>query len=366
MRLISVLALNPARWSPHGEATVPRYSRSSVTGRVTSLIVRSPVSLYSPSPASSTLVERKVMVGYFSTSKKSALRRCSSRPASPLLTPATSMTATTDDSSGFSAIVTVPLVTREPAADLGHHQVAGGERHVGVRGVERPGAGGRQGGLGGLYGLRQLPWCAPRVIVHCNSCELNGCATQVSSRLLRDASRFLSGGTIRAWRSEARHGGALAHGARDAGLAGPDQVTTGVLGALDGELQAEHGLSLGEYEVLVHLSEEPDHSLRMTDLAGPAPPLAERHHPPDRRPGARRPRRAPAVSVRPPGIERGAHRRGLAPARGGRAHPRARRARALHRPAERAEIANLAAALVERRASIATRPPAAATKRSGD
>jgi DNA-binding MarR family transcriptional regulator len=46
------------------------------------------------------------------------------------------------------------------------------------------------------------------------------------------------------------------------------QVTTGVLGALDNELQAEHGLSLGEYEVLVHLSEEPDQSLRMTDLAG--------------------------------------------------------------------------------------------------
>ena len=46
------------------------------------------------------------------------------------------------------------------------------------------------------------------------------------------------------------------------------RVTTGVLGALDGELQAEHGLSLGEYEVLVHLSEEPEHSLRMTDLAG--------------------------------------------------------------------------------------------------
>jgi DNA-binding MarR family transcriptional regulator len=45
------------------------------------------------------------------------------------------------------------------------------------------------------------------------------------------------------------------------------QVTTGVLGALDNELQKEHGLSLGEYEVLVHLSEEPDHSLRMTDLA---------------------------------------------------------------------------------------------------
>ena len=46
------------------------------------------------------------------------------------------------------------------------------------------------------------------------------------------------------------------------------EVTTGVLATLDTELRAEHGLSLGEYEVLVHLSEEPDHSLRMTDLAG--------------------------------------------------------------------------------------------------
>jgi DNA-binding MarR family transcriptional regulator len=44
-------------------------------------------------------------------------------------------------------------------------------------------------------------------------------------------------------------------------------VTTGVLGTLDNELRAEHGLSLGEYEVLVHLSEAPDRSLRMTDLA---------------------------------------------------------------------------------------------------
>src|SRR3954454_3064632 len=44
-------------------------------------------------------------------------------------------------------------------------------------------------------------------------------------------------------------------------------VTTGVLSNLDNELRAEHGLSLGEYEVLVHLSEAPAGSLRMTDLA---------------------------------------------------------------------------------------------------
>src|SRR5690349_8742328 len=45
-------------------------------------------------------------------------------------------------------------------------------------------------------------------------------------------------------------------------------VTTGVMATLDNELRAEHGLSLGEYEVLAYLSEAPDHSLRMTDLAG--------------------------------------------------------------------------------------------------
>ena len=66
--------------------------------------------------------------------------------------------------------------------------------------------------------------------------------------MVEQATRWLTGPEMQAWRALI-------------------QVTTGVLGALDGELQAEHGLSLGEYEVLVHLSEEPESSLRMTDLA---------------------------------------------------------------------------------------------------
>ena len=61
--------------------------------------------------------------------------------------------------------------------------------------------------------------------------------------------RWLSGEEQRAWRALIR-------------------VTTGVMATLDGELRAEHGLSLGEYEVLVLLSETPERSLRMTDLAG--------------------------------------------------------------------------------------------------
>src|SRR5438045_1350284 len=36
---------------------------------------------------------------------------------------------------------------------------------------------------------------------------------------------------------------------------------------LDGELKTEHGLSLGEYDVLVRLARVPDRRLRMAELA---------------------------------------------------------------------------------------------------
>ena len=41
-----------------------------------------------------------------------------------------------------------------------------------------------------------------------------------------------------------------------------------VLAELEAELEASHGLSLGEYAVLVALSESPEQRLRMTELAG--------------------------------------------------------------------------------------------------
>lgn len=44
-------------------------------------------------------------------------------------------------------------------------------------------------------------------------------------------------------------------------------VQTRLLARLDAELTREHGLSLGDYEVLVHLSEAPGRALRMTQLA---------------------------------------------------------------------------------------------------
>ncbi len=46
------------------------------------------------------------------------------------------------------------------------------------------------------------------------------------------------------------------------------RTTTGVLATLDAELQAAHGLTLGDYEVLVILSEAPNRAMRMSELAG--------------------------------------------------------------------------------------------------
>ncbi|MGJ9421755.1 MarR family winged helix-turn-helix transcriptional regulator [Aeromicrobium sp. CF3.5] len=44
--------------------------------------------------------------------------------------------------------------------------------------------------------------------------------------------------------------------------------TTALTDQLDRELRAAHGLSIHEYEILVRLSEAPDRSIRMAELAG--------------------------------------------------------------------------------------------------
>jgi DNA-binding MarR family transcriptional regulator len=43
--------------------------------------------------------------------------------------------------------------------------------------------------------------------------------------------------------------------------------TTVLIDRLDRDLRSEHGLSMSEYEILVRLSEAPDRSIRMADLA---------------------------------------------------------------------------------------------------
>src|SRR3954447_13603388 len=45
------------------------------------------------------------------------------------------------------------------------------------------------------------------------------------------------------------------------------EVMSRLMARLDDELERDHGISLPEYEVLVQLSEAPDDTMRMTDLA---------------------------------------------------------------------------------------------------
>ena len=59
----------------------PLYSRSNVNGRVTPLIVRSPVTRNVVSSTGSTLVDSKMISGYSSMAKKSLVRRWASRSA---------------------------------------------------------------------------------------------------------------------------------------------------------------------------------------------------------------------------------------------------------------------------------------------
>lgn len=44
--------------------------------------------------------------------------------------------------------------------------------------------------------------------------------------------------------------------------------TTVLMDRLDRDLREAHGLSMAEYEILVRLSEAPDHTIRMAELAG--------------------------------------------------------------------------------------------------
>ena len=86
-------------------------STSSTTGFVTPFMVRSPFTLSFPSPAFSTLVDLKVIFGFFSASKKSGERRWSSRFCSRVSMLAVSITASTLDLvRSFSSSFTVPAV----------------------------------------------------------------------------------------------------------------------------------------------------------------------------------------------------------------------------------------------------------------
>ncbi len=107
LRLISPLAEKPARVPPKGSGPKPLSSSLRVTGRVTSLMVRLPSSRKSP-PSGRTPVDTNVMVGCFSTCRKSSLRTWLSRSLWLVVIEDASMVAFTADCSGSAPVVKVP------------------------------------------------------------------------------------------------------------------------------------------------------------------------------------------------------------------------------------------------------------------
>ena len=93
-RLIFVVADAPIRTLPHGSlCSGVGPSTARTTSRVVPRIVRSPVTSRLEPVVRRALFDTNVMLGWFSTSKKSALRRCVSRCASRVLMDPTSMVA---------------------------------------------------------------------------------------------------------------------------------------------------------------------------------------------------------------------------------------------------------------------------------
>ena len=109
-------------------------------------------------------VDLKVMVGNFSTSKKSGDLRCASRFGSRVSTVVASMV--------ISAVLLVMSLSScwmvagglaELTADVGHHQVLHDERALGVVGVHLPGGGGGGEGDEGCEGNERTHRVSPGI-----------------------------------------------------------------------------------------------------------------------------------------------------------------------------------------------------------
>ncbi len=115
LRLTVVLPSKPARVLPNGSGEEPWNSRSSTTGWAWPLISSSPCSLYSSALTTSARELRKMIFGWFSTSRKSPLFRCPSRCSLLVRTLAASISTSAEDFVGSAwSILITPEKTLKP------------------------------------------------------------------------------------------------------------------------------------------------------------------------------------------------------------------------------------------------------------
>src|ERR1700693_892576 len=112
-RLMRVFPEKLNRRFPHGSLASPPKLESSRISFVTPCMVRSPMMTKCFGSLPSMRLLRKVMVGYFSTSKKLGLRRSASRGGTPVWTLAASRTTSTfaELGSSFSSASIQPSLT---------------------------------------------------------------------------------------------------------------------------------------------------------------------------------------------------------------------------------------------------------------
>src|SRR5438874_6852350 len=124
---------------PIGSFAWPEYTTSRLTGRVTSLIVRSPAIRYWSYAARSMRVLLKMIVGKRSTSRKSGDFKCPSRWLSCVLSVLASMVASTDEAVKSSSLKLISVVrpVKAPLTVMMPH-VLGGKLHLGVHRIHSP------------------------------------------------------------------------------------------------------------------------------------------------------------------------------------------------------------------------------------
>src|SRR5438067_1878256 len=241
---------------PIGSFAWPEYTTSRLTGRVTPLIVRSPVIVYWSCAACSMRVLLKVIVGKRSTSRKSGDFRCASRWLSCVLSVLASIVASTEEAVKSSSLKSISAFTpvKAPLTVIMPMCLAENSTWVCIGSTDQ------------LIATLLCSVVVPTTIPTATVCQATFhfatsmlrfrranrvCGGRVSVR--SEASRAASPGPNRQSRWNAWHAFLVAHAALEP--------------ILNRELEAACGLPLRWFDVLVQLHAMPHKRLSMTELA---------------------------------------------------------------------------------------------------